>query len=141
KTPQPRAFFFFKRPQPQLHVLIFRMSGDIFIVGQEDHPLSVGRDVREPVVEIIRRDLFLSAAVRLHAPDLHEAGALGVEVNIFAIRRVVWTIVEPLCGSETSLVAAGDWDGVDIEISISLSDESERGSIRGPAMPIGWGIF
>src|SRR4029077_11828399 len=50
-------------------------------------------------------------------------------------------IVEPLCGSETSLVAAGDWDGVDIEISISLSDESERGSIRGPAMPIGWGIF
>ena len=72
------------------------MPGDIFFVSEEDHPLAIRRDVREPVVELIRRNLFLAASVRPHAPDLHAAGALGVEVNVVAVRRVLGPVVESL---------------------------------------------
>ena len=117
------------------------MSGDIFFVGEEHHPLPIRRNVREPVVEFVRRDLFLPAAVGMHAPDLHGADALGVEVNVFAIRRILRPIVESLGRSQAGFVSACDWDGVDIEISVSLSYERQRGSIRRPSMPVGRGIF
>src|SRR5207237_10756162 len=48
--------------------------------------LAVRRNVREPVMLFIKRDLFLLASVRAHPPDLHVARALGVEINVFQLR-------------------------------------------------------
>ena len=50
-------------PYAKLHVLVSRMTGDILLIREENHPLSIGRDVREPVIEIVKRDLLLLAAV------------------------------------------------------------------------------
>jgi hypothetical protein len=72
------------------------MADYIAPVGEENHPLAVGRDVREPIVVIVEGDLFLIAAVGVHAPDLHVAGALGVEVDVLAVGRILGAIVEAL---------------------------------------------
>src|ERR1017187_567866 len=112
------------------------MAGDVFPVGEKNHPLAVGRNVGKPVVEFVEGNLFLSAAISLHAPDLHVAGAFGVEVNVFAVGRIFGAVVEAGSGGEASLAAAGDRDGIDVELAIALADESQRLPVRRPAVPI-----
>lgn len=63
-------------------VLVGRVvaRGDVvLIIGYEDDLLSVGRDVREPVVAVVVRHLGLLGAVRLHAEGLHQP--LRTELN------------------------------------------------------------
>jgi hypothetical protein len=42
--------------------------------------------MREPVIETVKRHLFLLASIRMHAPYLHLASTFRVEIDIFAIR-------------------------------------------------------
>jgi hypothetical protein len=49
--------------------------------------------VGKPVIEVVIANLFLRAAVRFHAPDLHRSAADGIEVDIFAVRRIFRPIV------------------------------------------------
>ena len=72
----------------QHHVLAFGVvvgADDVF-EADEHHELAIRGDVREPVVAaVVGGDLFLLAAIRLHAEDLHLAGAVGIEINVLAI--------------------------------------------------------
>lgn len=74
-----------QRYDPEHYVFVFWMAGDFFLVGEENHLLAIGGEVREPIVEVVEGDLLLLAAIGMHAPDLHVAGALGIEINVFAI--------------------------------------------------------
>src|SRR2546426_8589510 len=76
--------------------------------------------MRKPIVDFVRGDLFLLAAVCAHPPDLHRAAALGIEVNELAVGRIVRAVVESLGGRETPFFAAGCGNRVDVEITMPL---------------------
>ena len=76
-------------------------------------------------------------AVGGHAPDLHLAGALGVEINILAVGRKFGAVVEAGGGGEALLFAASGGDGVNVELVVALAAEGEGFAIGGPAVPIG----
>src|ERR1019366_5160280 len=122
--------------EPQLHVFVSRMAGDVLLIREEDHRLAIRRDVGEPVVEAVEGDLLLGAAVGVHAPDLHAAGALGVEVNVLAIGRIFGTIVEALGSSEARFFTSAHRDDVDVELAIALGTVSKSLAVGRPAMPV-----
>src|SRR5258705_1926154 len=93
--------------------------------------------MRKPVVELVGRDLLLLAAVGSHAPDLHRAAALGVEINPAAIGGVVRAIVEAFCSREPRLPAAAGSNAVNVELAVAFGAIDERLSIGRPALPIG----
>src|ERR1035441_2342186 len=113
------------------------MAGDVLLIREEDHRLAIRRDVGEPVVEAVEGDLLLGAAVGVHAPDLHAAAALGVEVDVLAIGRIFGTIVEALGSSEASLFTSAYRDGVDVELAVTLGTVGECLAVGRPTMPIG----
>src|SRR5882762_2023057 len=112
------------------------MTGHVPFISKKHHPLPIGRDVREPVVEIVGKYLLLVASVRLHSPDLHTACALGVEVNIFPFGRVFRTVIKAFGYGQSGLFAASCGYRVDVELAVALGNECERLSIRRPTMPI-----
>src|ERR1700716_3953733 len=112
------------------------MAGHVRFISEKHHPLPIGRDVWEPVVEIVGKYLLLIASVRLHSPDLHMACALGVEVNVFPVGRVFRTVIKAFGCSQSGLFAAGCGYLVDVELALALANECERLSIRRPTMPI-----
>ena len=81
--------------------------------------------MRKPVVEVVGENLLLLAAVRLHPPNLHVPGALGIEIDVLTIGRVFGAIVEAFGSCEARLITAGNRDCVDVEIAIALADEGE----------------
>src|ERR1700722_18705132 len=117
------------------------MTGHLGTISEENHPLAVWRDVRKPVIEIIGEDLLLLASVGFHSPDLHTAGALGVEINIFTVRRIFGTIVEAFGGREPCLFSAGRRNRIDIEVSLTLANERQRFTVGRPAVPIRWRLL
>src|SRR5690348_899926 len=66
--------------QAQVNMFIKRMVIGLYLPGKADeyNPLSIWRNMREPVIIFIVRDLFLVTAIRLHPPDLHGAGSFGI---------------------------------------------------------------
>src|SRR3979411_666869 len=100
------------------------VRGDVRRKGDVRDPLPVRRDVGEPVVEAVVRDLLLLASVGSHAPDLHSAGARRVEVDVRAIRGELRPVVQSRRGGESDLVttrggsllvASGDGNLIDVE--------------------------
>ena len=68
----------------------------VVVIGQIDHLLSVGRDVREPGIHIrIEGHLRLVLAVGLHFPNLHAAGPHAVEPDGFSVGAEFGTVIEP----------------------------------------------
>src|SRR3984957_20700784 len=72
----------------------------------------------------------------MHAPDLHRAGAFGMEVDIFSVGRKFGAVVEAGRGSEPRFIAAGSENGVDVEFAVALAGERERLTVGRPAVPI-----
>src|ERR1700761_5668432 len=66
-------------------VFIGRVTGCAFVVGEDEDRFAIGRGMRRPVDEVVGGDLLGVGAVGEHAPDLHGAAAIGVEVEIFAV--------------------------------------------------------
>jgi hypothetical protein len=93
--------------------------------------------MREPVAVIIGRDLFLVRTVRLHPPDLHQAGAVGIEINIFSIRGVFRAVIIAGRGGEPGFFAAGNRDGVNIKLAVALGAIGQRFAVGRPAVPVG----
>src|SRR5688572_26349421 len=64
------------RHQPQQYAFVKRMIACINCRWKRNdhHPFAIGRDMRKPVIILIEGELFLSAAIRFHPPDLHSAG-------------------------------------------------------------------
>src|SRR5580658_407997 len=96
------------------------MARDALVISKKYHPLSIRRDVREPVIEIVVRDLLLLASIRMHAPDLHVPGAFGIEVNEFTVRRIFRAVVQSLSGSQSRLISASHRNRIDIEVAVPL---------------------
>src|SRR5258705_2821200 len=92
--------------------------------------------MRKPVVELVGRDLLLLAAVGSHAPDLHRAAALGVEINPAAIGGVVRALVEGFCSREPPLPAAAGSKALNFETAVAVRAINQRLSLRRPARPI-----
>ena len=113
------------------------MASHSLVVGQEYHPLAVGRDVWEPVVEVVVGNLFLQRSRTFHSPDLHGSGANGIEVDEGSIGRVFGAVVETLGGGEESLVAAREGVGLISNSAVALPYEGQRFAVRRPNMPVG----
>src|ERR1700674_3197670 len=113
------------------------MADHVRFISKKHHPLPIGRDVREPVVELVGKYLLLVASVRLHSPDLHMACALGVEVDVFPVGRVFRTVIKAFGCSHSVLFTAGCGYRLDVELAVALANECEGLSVPRPTMPIG----
>src|SRR5687767_59909 len=90
---------------------------DVEPVRDDDYPLAVRREVREPVVElVIVGDAFGGTTVLLavllvlgtvgtHAPDLHLARAYGVEVDPLAVRAHFRSVIQPRVVGQVDFLA------------------------------------
>src|ERR1700733_15898917 len=100
------------------------MSLDAACIRQKDHPVAVRGDVGKPVVGCTRYNLLLTAAVRVHSPNLHRARAFRVEVNPCSVGRIFWTIVKACGRGQPLFVSAAYGNGVDIEVIAAQPSES-----------------
>src|SRR5437870_9910480 len=89
--------------------------------GQEYDPFTIRRNMRKPVIVLVVCDLLLSAAVRLHPPDLHRPATNRVEVDVFAIGTVLRAIVQPFSSRKPDLFATLRGYFIDVKLSISFS--------------------
>src|SRR5258706_11903722 len=105
------------------------MSDDRFVEAQKHHPLSIRRNVREPVVVVVGKYLRLLAPVGLHSPNLHVPGALGIGIDVLTVRRIFRPVVETLGGGQASFFAAVDGYGVNVKLAVALAHESESFSV------------
>src|SRR5882757_4971862 len=105
------------------------MAFYIFVKAKKNHPLSIRRNMREPIVRIVGGYLLLLATVRPHPPDLHLAGPFRVEVDVFAIRGILRPIVESRRCRKAILFPAGRQDRINIEFPIALAYERESLSV------------
>src|SRR5712671_2591122 len=94
--------------------------------------------MRKPIIQFIRSHLLLLAAVRMHAPDLHRAAPVRIEINPLAIRRIIRTVIQSVRARQASLSPAVQWNGVNIKVAVSLGAISKRLAVRRPAVPIRW---
>ena len=66
--------------------------------------------MREPVsIFLIKSNLRLVSAVRIHPPDSHYTCARRIEINVSAVVRIFRAIIQPLCIGQTLLLAALDY--------------------------------
>src|SRR5208282_4407613 len=77
-------------------------------------------------------------AVGSHPPDLHHAVTVRIEVDVFAVRRILWAIVQARGAGQARLFAAGCGNRVNVEVAIPLGAIGEGFSIRRPAVPVRW---
>src|ERR1700687_5546628 len=112
------------------------MSDDRFVEAQKHHPLSIRRNVREPVVVVVGKDLHLLAAVGLYSPNMHVPGALGIEINVLPIRRIFRPIVESRCCRQSLLLATFHWNCVNVKIAVALPNKRQSSSVGRPPMPV-----
>src|SRR5712671_7171315 len=106
------------------------MPADGLVIRKKNEPFSIRRWMREPVVQFIRRDLFLFGAVGFHPPDLHRAGTLRVEVNIFSVRRVIRSVIESFRVREAFFLPASRCDGINIELAVALGAINQSSAVR-----------
>ena len=95
----------------------------------QERKTSHRRETGEPVVVIVGRDLFLVRAVGLHPPDLHQTGALGIEVNVFSARRIIRAIVQTRA-SCTSSATGGN--GINVKFPVALGTIRKHFAIGQP---------
>ena len=66
-----------------------------FVVGDEYNRFSVRGDVGEPgVTGFVKGHLGLFGAVCLHAPDLHESGAYGIEPDVLSAGGIFRSVIQ-----------------------------------------------
>ena|SRR5438477_8775367 len=112
------------------------MTFHISVVREEDHPFAIRRGVRKPIVRIVGGHAFLIGAVGMHAPDLHGAGTLRIEIDVLAIWRIVRSVVQAFGRGQANFFSAGSGNAENIEVAISFTDKGERLAIRRPSVPI-----
>ena len=101
--------------------LIGWMSDHRLVVAEDHHRFAVWRDVWEPIPEVVVRGLREVRSVRCHPPDLHDAGAIAVKVDVLSIRRVLRTIVESIAHGKPSFLATSSGNGEDSVAKGALS--------------------
>ena len=107
------------------------MGGGVEVrrITDDDDPFAVRRDMGEPVVIGVVGDLFLGGAIRVHAPDLHFAGA-GGEIDVAAIGSVFGSVIQAGGIGEADLrTAAIGRDLIDVVFIGPAAGEDEEFSI------------
>src|ERR1700686_1499632 len=112
-----------------------------FFKGDEYHPLTVRRDVWEPVFPFVAGDplglgVIGACAVGGHAPDVPASGTIRVEVDPLAVGRVLGSVVISGVGGQALLGAAVDRDAIDVEIVAALGAHGQPLSVRRPSVKI-----
>ena len=92
--------------------------------------------MRKPIVELVVRYLLLLGAVGAHPPEVHPAGAVGVEVNPLAVGRIIGAVVQAPCRREPRLRAAAGRDAVNVELPMAFRAVRQRPAIGRPAVPV-----
>src|SRR5712691_5725344 len=92
--------------------------------------------MRKPVVEFVRGDLLLAGPIWAHAPNLHRAAALRIEVDELAVGGIIRAVIKSIRGGEPRLFAAIRGNSVNVEVAIALRAVSERFAVGRPAVPI-----
>ncbi len=90
----------------------------------------------EPVIKLIIGDLFLLTPIWLHAPDLHGARAIGVEIDMFAIRRKFRAIVQTFGIGQTDFLPAFCRNFINIKLPVSFGRINQKFAIGRPAVQI-----
>ena len=84
--------------QPQINPLVKRMFVGWYLFREcnEYQPFVIRRNMRKPVVQIIKCKLGLVFTIRFHAPHLHSACPGRTKIDVFPIGRVFRTIIQTL---------------------------------------------
>src|SRR5579863_2848605 len=89
-----------KRHQSNIYMFIWRMYARLDLLLQKrnkNDPFTVGRNMGKPVIEFIIGYLFLIFSIRFHPPDLHGTRPDRIEINVFAVRSVLRSVVQAFC--------------------------------------------
>jgi hypothetical protein len=110
------------------------VRGGIYIGGEREinDPLPVRRKVREPVVVGIKGNLLLTGTIRLHAPDLHRAGADRVEIDPFAIRAEFRAVVQRRIVRQIGFLFRVHVDGPYVPLAVAVTGEKDVFPIHRP---------
>src|SRR5580692_7487956 len=97
--------------------------------------------MREPIFEFVARDplsfaVSWTGALGRKSPDIPSAGAVGIDIDPFAIRRVVGTIVRYGARRKPLFTPAFNWSPKDIEVVAALADEGQPLPVRRPSVEI-----
>ena len=96
--------------------------------------------MREPrIARLVKRHLRLLAAIRIHAPYLHQSAAYAVEPDMLAIRRILRTVIQIIGGSQSLLlpcsVSIHHIDVADLVV-VTHRTVSYRLAVRAPPMQV-----
>ena len=113
------------------------MTFDAFVVGYEHKPFAVRRRMGKPVgIIFVGSNLLLVAAVGVHTPDFHQPCSFGIEENIFAIGRIIRTIIETRGIGQSICLTALNRNCINVKFLVAFCTISESFSIGRPSMPI-----
>ncbi|MOA00676.1 hypothetical protein D3C78_1200490 [compost metagenome] len=117
------------------------MVENVAVIGDEHHLVSLRRRVRKPVAIGAVGDALDGGAIHPHAPDLHQSGAAGIEIDPRTVRRIIRPVIATFAMGQPRLDAAFYIHGVDIEDLIANAAIGEALPVRRPAMPVGGKVF
>ncbi|PHJ93607.1 hypothetical protein VF09_37305, partial [Nostoc linckia z9] len=126
--------------QAQPDLLVPGMARYIRVIGEKQDLAPIGRRMREPVAVSIGGQPLQIAAISAHPPDLHGAGAAGVEVNPLTVRRIIRAVIVPLAVRQPPLGSAFGRDRVDIESAVAFAAVGKLCPVRRPAVPVAWHV-
>ena len=112
-------------------------------IGDVHHLAAVGRDMGEPVFEVVADDhlglgIVRASAISRQTPDGFFAGAIGIDVDPFAVGRIVGAVVVVDVRGESLLHSPGSGQAVDVKLTatVALGHEGERLVVRRPAVEV-----
>lgn len=103
--------------------------------------MTIRRDVREPISEVVIGDLGELRAVRFDPPNLHEPRSVAIEVNVLSVRRILRAVIEAVAGGQAFLLATLSRNREDSIAQISLGAVGKSLPIGRPSVPERRGIF
>ena len=136
-----RIFRSSKRHEAQRNGPVGGMAGGSLLVADEDHGFAVGGDVGRPVDVVVAGDLLGRAAIRMHAPDLHAAATVGIEIDVLAVGGAVRIVANAVASGERVFFAAIDGDGEDVAGAVIGAGKDDGFAVGRPAMPVGIGML
>ena len=108
-----------------------------FVVGDEYNGFSVRGDVGEPgVTGFVKGHLGLFGAVCLHAPDLHESGAYGIEPDVLSAGGIFRSVIQTFGSGQAGFFTSFRRDGIDVIVAVSFGAIGKLFAVGAPAVEV-----
>jgi hypothetical protein len=108
-----------------------------WLVREEGDHFAVGRNVREPVAGVADQELFLRAPVWVHAPNLHVAGAVRLEVDPLTIWGELGHVA---LWRKESFGATRDRNCISVEVVAMLAGKGNGLAVGRPTVKVGGAV-